>query len=200
MTKGVSILSERDPDLASIVNAYGPPPLWQRPQGFSTLLHIILEQQVSLASARATYGKLSECLPEISPSYFIELDDQTLKQVGFSRQKTEYTRILAHAILDGRLNLDHLANMDDQSVLNTLTTLKGIGPWTAKVYLLMALLRPDVWPTGDLALALAIQHKKHLRKPPLADHLQRIGQLYKPLRSVAARLYWWSYLEGKEPG
>jgi DNA-3-methyladenine glycosylase II len=148
-------LAKRDEDLARIVSTFGPPPLWERAQGFHSLIHIILEQQVSLASAQAAYTRLEKAINPLSPRNFLGLTDEELKQIGFSRQKTRYGRELANAILDGSLRLSEMAEMEDGEARERLMNVKGIGPWTADIYLMMVLGRPDVWPMGDLALEVA---------------------------------------------
>ncbi len=190
-------LAERDPDLAYIVTAIGPPPMWGRPQGFPTLIHIILEQQVSLASAKAAFDRLQETLDPLTPTSFLTLDDDQLKTIGFSRQKTRYGRLLAEAILAGELDLPALAHLDDDTVLTELTKIKGIGPWTANVYLLMVLRRPDAWATGDLALAVAAQKIKGLEARPTYPELDEMALAWRPWRAVAARLLWHYYLNGQ---
>jgi len=190
------LLAERDPDLAGIVDAYGSPPLWAREPGFATLIYIILEQQVSLASARAAYGRLAGAILPVSPANFLTLDDARLKAIGFSRQKTAYGRILAAAILNGQLDLAALPGLDDDSIRAELTKIKGIGRWTADIYLLEALLRPDIWPTGDLALAVSVQRVKRLGQLPGPAELEILGSVYRPYRAVAARLFWHHYLSG----
>ena len=199
---GALALAARDPDLAAVYAALGPPPLWARPQGFATLIYIILEQQVSLASARAAFNRLGEAVDPITPEGFLELDDAQLKAIGFSRQKTAYGRILAHAVMDGLLDLHALKFMPDEEVRSELTKLKGIGRWTADIYLMEALLRPDVWPAGDLALAIAVRRVKKLESTPGQSVLQDIGALYQPWRAVAARMFWHYYLSvpGKKRG
>ncbi len=195
-------LARHDPHLSAVVETIGPPPLWAREPGFPTLVYIILEQQVSLASARAAFNRLSAAISPVTPAAFLELDDVTLKAIGFSRQKTGYGRILARAILDGGLDLPRLADLDDDAVRAVLTKIKGIGRWTADIYLMEALLRPDIWPTGDLALAVAVQRVKGLEQLPRPAELEAIGQLYQPWRAVAARLFWHHYLSqpGRKPG
>lgn len=187
-------LAARDPDLAAIVARFGPPPLWARPPGFSTLIYIILEQQVSLASARAAYDRLLALADPLTPVSFLALDDAALRAAGFSRQKTAYGRHLAQAVLSGQLDLEALAGLDDEDVRARLTAVKGIGRWTADVYLLMALLRPDVWPAGDLALAAAVQRVKKLDRRPSGEALIEMGEAWRPWRAVAARLFWVHYL------
>jgi DNA-3-methyladenine glycosylase II len=196
LTRGVRFLCKRDRDLAKIVQQLGPPPLWARRPGFPTLIQIILEQQVSLASAKAAFDRLIGVASPLTPGRFLELDDATLKAVGFSRQKTGYGRHLAQAIVGGRLNLKALARMDDATVRAELIKVKGIGPWTADIYLLLALRRPDVWPKGDLALAVAVQKVKRLPSCPTPDQLETIGDAWRPWRAVAARVCWHYYLSG----
>jgi DNA-3-methyladenine glycosylase II len=194
--QGLHFLSDRDPGLAHILKNFGPPPMWVRAPGFPTLIHIILEQQVSLASARAAYDRLREAVSPLTPVRFLELDDATLKVIGFSRQKTAYGRSLAQALVDGHLELEKLAAMDDPKVRAELTKIKGIGPWTADIYLLMALRRPDIMPSADLALAIAAQKVKGLASRPTPDELNTLSKNWKPWRAVAARLLWHSYLNG----
>ena len=192
-------LTARDPRLARIVTEYGPPPLWAREPGFPTLVHIILEQQVSLASARAAFDRLLAIALPLTPERFLELDDATLKAAGFSRQKTRYGRELARAILSGELDLNALDALDDHAVHAELTTVVGIGRWTADIYLLMALRRPDAWPTGDLALTIAARHALGLAATPGAAELTAIGEAWRPWRAVAARMLWHFYLSGGVP-
>ena len=194
LLEGVRILAAGDAHLAAVIDAYGPPPLWDREPGFPTLLYIILEQQVSLASARAAFKRLGEAIQPITPQAFLTLDDATLKAIGFSRQKTGYGRILAQAVLNGEIDLPGLGRLDEQAVRAELTRLKGIGRWTADIYLMEALLHPDIWPTGDLALAVAVRRVKGLETAPGPDELARIGEAYRPWRSVAARIFWHHYL------
>jgi len=183
-----------DPDLGGIIDDYGPPPMWARDPGFSTLVQIILEQQVSLASARAAFERLLEVTHSLTPSNFLRLDDATLKTVGFSRQKSSYCRELSHAILSATLNLETLNALDNEIASLELQKIKGIGAWTTAIYLLMALLRPDIWPHGDLALILAIQKLKGLEKKPRSEEIIALSNDWKPWRSVAARLLWHYYL------
>jgi DNA-3-methyladenine glycosylase II len=191
---GLQELAERDFDLAQILAALGPPPLWAREPGFPTLVHIILEQQVSLASARAAFNRLTTAVSPLTPERFLELDDASLKTIGFSRQKTAYSRLLAESILSGDTNLDALGRMEDETARSALLRIKGIGPWTADIYLLMALRRPDIWPSGDLALATAVQTVKRLPYRPSPDQLDEIGRHWQPWRAVAARVLWHYYL------
>ena len=188
-----------DADLERVFIRVGSPPLWERQPGFPALLRIILEQQVSLASADAVYRRLAARIPQMTPGNLLELDDITLKAVGFSRQKTAYARILAQSILSGDLDLEALALMDDDSARNRLMRLKGIGQWTADIYLLMVLRRADIWPSGDLALVHAVRRVKNLAEIPNPAHLGEIAEQWKPWRAAAARLMWHYYLSGLPP-
>lgn len=190
----VEHLAGLDPDIGAIVERCGAPAFWLRPPGFATLVLIVLEQQVSLASASATFDRLHAILPELSPGAFLRLSDDELRAVGFSRQKTRYTRGIASAILDGSLPLERLARRPDHAVRSLLTAIKGVGDWTADVYLMTALRRADLWPVGDLALVKAICHIKEIEPPASREVLLEIGESYRPFRSVAARLYWHHYL------
>ena len=190
----VEELAARDPDLANIVARYGPPPLWDREPGFPTLLHIILEQQVSLASARAAFDRLRATADPLSPERFLQLTDDELLAIGFSRQKARYGRALAEAVGSGTLDLERLHGLDEGAVHEALQAVPGIGPWTSTIYLLMVLLRPDLWPTGDIALAAAVGEVKGLGRRPDAGEMASLGEAWRPWRSVAARLFWHDYL------
>jgi DNA-3-methyladenine glycosylase II len=194
LATAVQTLTERDARLAEIVRDFGPPPLWPREPGFPTLLHIILEQQVSLASAKAAFDRLQEAVNPVTPEGFLQLSDLELKTIGFSRQKTRYGRLLAEEIRTGKLDLAALDRLPDEAVRSVLTALTGIGNWTADIYLLMALRRPDVWPKGDLALAVAMQQLKNLTSRPTFEELEALSLQWKPWRAVAARLLWHLYL------
>ena len=190
----VSRLATLDADLASVIHRHGPPPFWTREPGFPTLTHIILEQQVSLASAKAAFDRLQAATSPLTPESLLALDDDTMRAVGFSRQKTEYARILARHVLDGRLDLARLGDLSNHEATAQLLKLKGIGPWSAQVYLLMALRRSDIWPLGDLALVVAMQEVKQLSQRPSADEMARLAEPWRPCRAVAARILWHHYL------
>ena len=194
LATAVGHLAERDPDLAGIVARHGPPPLWDRAPGFPTLLHIILEQQVSLASAEAAFDRLVAAADPLTPSRFLELTDAELLAIGFSRQKARYGRALAEAIASGDLDLETLEALDDDAVHEALQSIPGIGPWTSTVYLLMVLLRPDLWPVGDIALAESVGEVKGLGRRPGPAEMADLGEAWRPWRSVAARLFWHDYL------
>ena len=192
-------LGKRDGDFARVLERHGPPPLWDREQGFGTLVHIILEQQVSLASAAAALDRLIETIGPPEPASFLALDDAELLKIGFSYQKRRYARDLADRLSDGRLVLGDLAELPDSEVRGRLMEVKGIGRWTADVYLLMVLLRPDVWPVGDRALIVAVRELKGLEEDPDVAAFEEIGEAWRPWRSVAARLLWHFYLHEVRP-
>lgn len=191
-------LAGSDKDLAGVYETYGTPPLWDRPQGFDTLLRIILEQQVSLASARACFDKLCIHLGKLTPNGLLTLNDAELKTIGFSRQKTEYARHLAEAVLEKKIDFDGLTILPDADVKIELTKLKGVGEWTSDIYLIMAMLRPDVMPRGDIALHTAWQRLTKTENRPGSDEFLQIAERWKPFRSSAARLLWHFYLSEKK--
>ncbi len=189
----VLYLCNKDPDLHTIYTSYGVPPLWNRTPGFKTLTHIILEQQVSLLSAKAVFERLEQLVSPYSPETFATLGVPWFREHGVTRQKARYLVILAEAIIGEGLDLDRLHNLPDDEIFTTLTSITGIGPWTAQIYLLMAVCRPDIWPHGDLALKKALADIKNLRNgngPLIAD----ITDSWRPFRAVAARLLWHYYL------
>ena len=193
-------LSQEHEEMAFVYNTYGAPPLWNRPMGFGTLLNIILEQQVSLASAKACFDKLAEHIGDVTPVNLLAVNDADLKAIGFSRQKTAYARYLAEAIINRHIDLDSLHALPDDEVKAELIKLKGVGEWTSDVYLLMAMLRPDVMPRGDIALHAAYQKLTGADKRPGSDEFILIAEKWKPFRSVAARLLWHFYLsERRKP-
>ncbi len=190
-------LASNDEDLLEILNLFGSPPLWSRTGGFSTLIHIILEQQVSLASAQAAFDKCRETVGEVTPESILSLSDKQMKSAYFSRQKMGYARNLARAVAENSLDLECLQKFTDARVRTELMKIKGIGRWSADIYLLMAMSRPDVMPIGDLALHVAWQKLKGLEKRPKSDEFFELATRWKPYRSVAARLLWHYYLRSK---
>jgi DNA-3-methyladenine glycosylase II len=191
-------LARRDPDLALIFQRYGPPPLWARPATFATLVKIILEQQVSLASAAAMFVRMKRSIVPFQPASFIEFGDAKLKSLGLTRQKTAYCLNLAQSITEKRLRLAQVARLNDDDAKSALMQLKGLGSWSADIYLLMALRRPDVWPAGDLALAIAVAEVKQLSSRPTAEELRSLAEPWRPYRSVAARMLWQHYLAQRD--
>src|SRR3989442_12489812 len=192
--RSVGRLTAGDHALARVVKTHGVPPLWVREPGFPTLVNIILEQKVSPASPRAAFKRLKAATKPLTPRRFLKLTDAELLRIGFSRQKTLYTRLLAESLARRHFDLRYLHELHDDAARKMLTAFKGIGNWTADIYLLSALRRPDIWPVGDLALATAVQKVKQLRKRPSPDRLEKLSEPWRPYRAVAARLFWHHYL------
>lgn len=187
-------LASGDKDLAVIVKAHGYPPMWTRPNSYETLVHIILEQQVSLASALAALKKLQERTGGITPRSILALDDDTLRACYVSRQKAVYIRGVAEAIASGQLDLDALSGMPDADVRARLVAMKGIGNWTADVYLMFVLQRADIFPLGDLAAVNALKRAKGLAKDTSRDALLALTERWSPYRTVATMVLWHHYL------
>lgn len=198
--RAVDRLAAADPVLAGVVERWGPPPFFRHPPGFAGLVHGILAQQVSLESAAAAFAKLEATLGRVDPAAFRALDDARLRAIGFSRPKAAYARALADAIEDGSLDLDALDAAPDDAVRRALLVHRGVGPWTADVYLLFALRRPDAWPRGDLALAIAVQELWGLPTRPGWDALDAFAERWRPHRAVAARFLWHDYLARRGRG
>ena len=187
-------LALNDADLASIIRAHGYPPMWNRPNTFETLVHIILEQQVSLASALSALNKLRERIVEITPQKVLLLSDEELRACYFSRQKTGYVRYLAESVISGQVDLRTFPELPDEEVRSTLTSLKGIGNWTVDVYLIFVLQRADIFPVGDLAAVNALKRVKHLPGVTHRDALLPLIDRWKPHRTIATMLLWHYYL------
>jgi len=187
-------LAATDADLATIIRAHGYPPMWNRPNTFETLVHIILEQQVSLASALSALNKLRDKLRKITPEKVLSLTDEELKACYFSRQKAGYVRYLAASVSSGQLDLNLLPALSDAEVRTQLITLKGIGNWTIDVYLIFVLQRADIFPLGDLAAVNALKRIKHLPGETHRDALLPLIDRWKPHRTIATMLLWHYYL------
>jgi DNA-3-methyladenine glycosylase II len=197
LLKAVKFLSKKDKDLAALYEADGVPPLWARRPGFTTLIRIILEQQVSLASAKSLNKKLERNIKPFTPNRFKELGITYLRSLGVTRQKSSYCMNIATAIIDDKLDLEFLNNLSDEDAKEMLIRIKGIGPWTADIYLLMALRRSDIWPSGDIALASSMKKIKRLRTFPTNEKQIKIAEKWQPYRSVAARMLWQDYLNDR---
>lgn len=187
-------LAGRDTDLKAILDAHGYPPMWTRENSFETLVHIILEQQVSLASAIAALRKLQEKTVGITPEAILLLDDDEMRACFVSRQKMGYIRGLALAIQSGEIDLEALKTQSDDAIRETLLPLKGIGHWTIDVYLMFALQRTDIFPIGDLAAVNALKRLKQLESGTPREHMLEISEDWKPFRSVASMMLWHYYL------
>jgi len=190
-------LADADPDLGGVLARLGEPPMWGRRPGFSALVQIILEQQVSLAAARTMYLRLTHRLGVMTPEGIQAMQVSGLREFGLTRQKANYCYGLAARILSGSLDLAAVARGPDDVGRQVLLGVPGLGPWSVDIYYLMALRRPDVWPRGDLALALALREVKHLDGLPTKDEQQALVSAWAPWRSVAARLLWAHYLAAR---
>lgn len=191
-------LAKKDGDLNLVIKQYGYPPLWKREASFETLIHIILEQQVSLASAKAALDKLKEKIITITPENLLSLTDTELKACYFSRQKIIYSRELANVILSQQLKLGKLVTAPDEMIRQELTKIKGIGHWTVDVYLMMALQRSDLFPVGDIALIKSIKEVKQLPAETTKEEIIRLAESWRPNRTVAAFILWHAYLSKRK--
>ncbi len=193
----VDHFASSDVHLGRIIDDHGRPERFSRPATFQTLILLILEQQVSLDSARAAYDRLEALIPGVEAEDLAALTDQRLRGVGFSRQKIRYARELASRVIDGRLDPAGLAIMQDDEVRSELTAVPGVGPWTADVFLISSLGRPDVWPVGDRALQVATAEALGLAAVPDPAGLTEIGDRWRPHRTVAAQILWHGYLSAR---
>jgi len=178
-----------------IKDKYGIPPNWQRPEGFVSLCKIILEQQVSLSSAEAHFKKLNGYLSEFSPSEILKLTDEEMRACQISRQKAKYLRALSQAVINNEIDFDELSEIDSDEVRKKLTSIKGIGNWTADIYLMFCLQNKDIFPLGDIALITTI---KELTKTKTEVGIVRFTEKLKPLRSIAAYFLWYYYLKKRK--
>lgn len=187
-------LASRDRDLAAVLDRVGHPPMWGRRPGFASLVRIILEQQVSLRSAAAMYRRLDAHLGGVTPEAFARAGVTGLRRLGVTRQKAAYLHGLAMRIVEGSLDLGAVSRAGDDIGRRTLLAIPGLGPWSVDIYYLMALRRPDIWPRGDLALAIAMRDLKGLGAVPSHDQQLEFASQWAPWRSVAARMLWALYL------
>ena len=190
LKKAMRHLARVDADFARAIEEVGHPELRVVPQGFGGLMRSICGQQVSVHAARAIWLRLEAAVPSMAPADFLRLDDMALRAVGLSNSKIKYGRSLATDIVEGRIDFAALDGLDDQAAIAMLTQAKGIGPWTAEIYLMFAHGRPDIMPGLDLGLVVAAQHLKKLRKRPDAKRLLKIAEAWRPWRSAAALLLW----------
>ncbi len=188
-----------DPDLAGIELAAGPLPWRSREAGFPGLLQAIMGQQISNQAAAAIWRRLAALPGALTPAGLLMLDDEALRGAGLSRPKMAHSRALAAAFVDGSLHADRLAAMDDEAAVSAISAVRGLGRWTAEVYLLFALAREDVFPAGDLALAASVADLKRLPERPNPAALRIIAAAWAPHRALAARLLWhhWRFRTGR---
>lgn len=196
--RGVAALAEIEPRFAGCIGATGMPPLRRSEGGFRGLMLIVTEQQLSTASAAAIWARMENQLAPMTPDNLAALDDETLRAAGVSRPKVKTIRALCEAVLSGRCDPDALTKMPDDEVHDTLVDIKGIGRWTAEIYLLSCLGRRDVWPAGDLALQVAVQHAFGLNARPDENAMRVLAEPWRPWRAVAARILWSYYRHVKQ--
>ncbi len=187
----LEILFEKDKVLREIHLLYGNPPNWQRETGFVTLCKIILEQQVSLESARAHFNKLHDYIGEFTPNAILKLTDEEMRNAQISRQKAKYLRALSESIRSEQLNLEELHTWDESEIRQKLTSIKGIGNWTVDVYLLFCLQSKDIFPIGDIAIINTI---KELYKVNSKEEILNVSESWKPFRSLGTYWMWHYYL------
>jgi DNA-3-methyladenine glycosylase II len=192
LASAAKALAARDRYLRLIYETHGVPPMWARRPGFATLLRIVLEQQVSLVSARAMFNRLKANINPLTPEHFIDRGEFYLRSLGMTRQKAHYAIQVAESFRRGHLK--QISRLSDEDAHASLTSIKGVGPWTANIYLLMVLKRPDIWPDGDIALASAVMKIRKMKQRPSFIELSRIAERWRPYRSVAARMLWQYYL------
>jgi len=195
----IATLVGLDADFATIQQRAGPLPWRRRSAGFPGLLQAIVAQLISNQAAAAIWGRLHRLPGARDPMQFLALADEDLRGAGLSRPKILHARALASAFVSGALNADRLAAMDDDDAIQAIAAVRGMGPWSAEIYLVFALERPDVFPAGDIALAAALADLKHLPSRPKQADLRMMAQAWRPVRSVAARLLWhhWRHVTGR---
>lgn len=187
-------LALKDKDFQKIIQQYGYPPQWRREPSFATLIHIILEQQVSLASAKAAFDKLQSYIGDITPANILRLSDEELRSCYFSRQKANYARNLSTAVINDELIIEKLVLQNDEAIRVQLKKIKGIGDWTVDVFLMMCLQSADIFPYGDIAAMNSLKYIKQISSQAPNKELFRIVESWKPYRSVAAYLLWHAYI------
>jgi DNA-3-methyladenine glycosylase II len=198
MRAGVRALRRKCQHMRRIHDTAGDPPLRDYTAGFAGLARIVVGQQLSLASARAIWGRLALAVEPMTAEGFLALDDDALRAAGLSRGKVRTLRALAEAVVAG-LDLDSLAHASDAEVHETLTALPGIGPWTVDVYLLFCLGRADAFAAGDLALQIAARTAMGLKEKPSRQELYDIAERWRPWRGIAAHLLWAHYKVARAP-
>ncbi len=189
------ILANLDKDLKKIIDEYGYPTFWSRAPSFTTLVHIILEQQVSLESALAAFKKLQESVGEITPSVILLLSNEEFRSCSITKQKTSYLRSLAQALVSKELILENLFHLSDNEVKSTLKIVKGIGEWTANIFLMMCLHRTNCFPFGDVALITSFKEVKNLPRQTPIEIIEKMVEEYEPYKTTLAYLLWWNYLK-----
>jgi DNA-3-methyladenine glycosylase II len=197
IAEGLAHLLKADRRLGKVVRIAGEVPLRRGVHGIEGLARIVVSQQLSVASAEAIWGRFAKAVPRLSARAILKASDETLRATGLSAPKIRTMRAVAEAVAGG-LDLDHLATLPGEEAHAALTAVKGIGPWTADIYLLFCLGHADIFPAGDLALRNAVAEAFGKEPPmPVAD-LEKMAVKWSPWRGVAARLFWSYYRARKE--
>lgn len=191
MQHAFNFLTTKDPTLKTVIDKYGFPTIQFRDQGFAAMVHIILEQQVSIASARATYRKLLDHVGEITPENILNTSDEAMRGCGISRQKTLYVKDMAQMILSGDLDFTALEHWTEVKIREKLLAIKGVGNWTIDVYLMFCLQSPDIIPLGDIAIRNAI---KELYGAETIEEMEALARDWQPFRTYASYILWHDYL------
>ena len=199
LNQGVAALIGSCPHLARVHALAGDPPLRRRPAGFKGLARVIVGQQLSIASAKAIWGRLEAQLQPFTPKSLLDLPELDLRRAGLSVAKIATLCSLATAVEGGSLQLDALTQAPEEVIHAQLTALKGIGPWTADIYILFCLARADAWSPGDLALQVAVKDVLGLAARPDQALMVEVAELWRPWRSVAARMLWSYYAWRRQP-
>lgn len=193
LAEGLQALGRMDRDVARALAEAGPPELRRREPGFEALLGAIVSQQISKAAAQTVWDRLVAAADPLGPETILALSENALRAAGLSRQKANYAHGLAEAVVTGAIDLDGLAHLPDEAVAEKLVALKGIGRWSAEIYLLFALGRPDAFPADDLALMIGAQRLKQLDDRPNRKALTEIAEAWRPWRGPAALMLWHYY-------
>lgn len=191
--KALKYLSKNDKDIKEILKNFGKPKLFVRNNEFATIIKIIVEQMLSVSAANSIFSRLEKISGGITPEFILDSDTETLREIGLSYQKIKYCKNISQAVKDNLINLHNFEIMTNEEIFKKLILIKGIGEWTANIYLLSALQRIDIWPIGDHALAMAVQKHKNLIEYPTKKIMKEIGNLYAPYRTIAALIFWHTY-------
>tara|TARA_B100000900_G_scaffold414945_1_gene443163 strand:+ start:1309 stop:1947 length:639 start_codon:yes stop_codon:yes gene_type:complete len=191
--KKIFYLAKKDKDLIDLFINFSNFEEYKKNKGFKGILQLIIEQQLSVASANAIYKKLKAKMINISPESFLKIKEGELKKCGLSKQKINYLTGLAKKCVSKEINFRKIHKMNDEDLVNEITKIKGIGPWTAQCYMLAALDRDDIWPVADLGLMEAVKRIKKLKTRPSEEDMERISQIWRPYRSTVANVLWASY-------
>lgn len=198
MKKSIRLLTQKDDVFKQIFNLYGEPTISVRPEGFQSLCKLIIEQQVSLASAKACYLKLEKLIGEVTPENLLSSSDEDLRANGISKQKTVYLKALSNALINKEIDLNSFRIKNENQIKSELISIKGIGNWTAEVYIMFCLQKQDVFPIGDIALQNTL---KEFYPVSTKDEMLILSENWKPFRSLATYFFWHYYLKkrNREP-